>query len=43
MIIDEIIQDKLNPRLFIQQGDFLDCVRLLGDIVDSYPASQQQV
>ncbi|UJR36781.1 hypothetical protein I4U23_029494 [Adineta vaga] len=41
MIIDEIIQHKLNPRLFERQIDFIDCVRLLGDIVDSYPIEQQ--
>ncbi|CAF3798980.1 unnamed protein product [Rotaria sordida] len=41
MIIDEIIKDKLNPRLFERQIDFVDCVRLLGDIIDSYPYSQQ--
>jgi hypothetical protein len=43
MIIDEIIKDKLNPRLFDRQVDFIDCVRLLGDIVDSYPFDQQIV
>ncbi|CAF1057703.1 unnamed protein product [Adineta steineri] len=41
MVIDEIIQNKLNPRLFERQIDFIDCVRLLGDIVDSYPIDQQ--
>ncbi|CAF0873185.1 unnamed protein product [Adineta ricciae] len=41
MIIDEIIQHKLNPRLFERQIDFIDCVRLLGDIVDSYPIEQR--
>ncbi|CAF3333083.1 unnamed protein product [Rotaria socialis] len=40
-IIGEIIADKLNPRLFERQTDFIDCVRLLGDIIDSYPHSQQ--
>jgi hypothetical protein len=43
MIIDEIIKDKLNPRLFDRQVDFIDCVRLLGDIIDSYPYDQQTV
>lgn len=43
MIIDEIINDKLNPRLFQNHTDFIDCVRLLGDIIDSYPYSQQIV
>ena len=43
VIIDEIIQEKLNPRLFERQVDFIDCVRLLGDIVDSYPMEQQIV
>jgi hypothetical protein len=43
MIIDEIINHKLNPRSFEQQNDFIDCVRLLGDIIDSYPYNQQMV
>jgi hypothetical protein len=43
MIIDEIITNKLNPRLFDRQIDFIDCVRLLGDIIDSYPYDQQIV
>ena len=43
MIIEEIITNKLNPRLFERQMDFIDCVRLLGDIIDSYPYDQQIV
>jgi hypothetical protein len=45
MILDEIITNKLNPRLFDRQRqtDFIDCVRLLGDIIDSYPYDQQIV
>jgi hypothetical protein len=43
MMIEEIIKDKLNPRLFDRQIDFIDCVRLLGDIIDSYPYNQQMV
>jgi len=43
MIIEEIIKTKLDPRLFERQGDFLDCVRLLADIIDSYPYDQQIV
>jgi hypothetical protein len=43
MIIEEIITNKLNPRLFERQIDFIDCVRLLGDIIDNYPYDQQRV
>lgn len=43
MIIEEIIRDKLHPRLFERQWDFIDCVRLVGDIIDSYPSDQQIV
>lgn len=43
MIIEEIIKTKLDPRLFERQSDFLDCVRLLADIIDSYPYDQQIV
>ena len=43
MIIEEIIRTKLNPRLFERQNDFIDCVRLLGDIIDNYPYDQQIV
>lgn len=43
MIIEEIITNKLNLRSFDRQIDFIDCVRLLGDIIDSYPYDQQIV
>ena len=42
-ILDEIIQHKLDPHLFERQVDFIDCVRLLNDIIDSYPYDQQIV
>jgi hypothetical protein len=42
-MIEKIITDKLNPRLFKDKNDFIDCVRLLGDIIDSYPYDQQSV
>jgi hypothetical protein len=41
--LDEIIQNKLDPRRFERQDDFIDCVRLLADIIDSYPYEQQIV
>lgn len=43
MIMEEIIANKLNPRLFEDKNDFIDCVRLLGDIIDSYTYDQQIV
>ena len=42
-IIDEIIREKLHPRLFERQSDFIDSVRLLADIIDCYPSEQQIV
>lgn len=42
-ILDEIIQSKLDPRHLDRPSDFIDCVRLLGDIIDSYPYEQQVI
>lgn len=42
-ILDEIIEEKLDPHRFERSSDFIDSVRLLSDIVDSYPYEQQIV
>ena len=42
-MLEDIIQNRVDPRRFAKQTDFIDCVRLLADIIDSYPYDKQIV
>lgn len=42
-LLEEIIQHQLDPRRFTKRAEFIDCVRLLADVIDSYPYEQQIV